>query len=122
MPCSGAIKKVNRTLRILEKGTGNKQNNNPLSLHDHIVTVMCCSDSFLLQENRSRIHIYIKARAVKALCSLLYGGYRVQNVFIFEKQAQKGACVFSCVYSHEWHVAVNRDSYSLFLTKQVKVN
>lgn len=37
MSCSGAIKKVNRTLRILEEGTEKKQNNNPLSLHDHIV-------------------------------------------------------------------------------------
>lgn len=57
MPCSGAIKKLNRTLGILEKGTENKQNNNPLSLHDHIVNVMCCSDSFLLQENRSRMYM-----------------------------------------------------------------
>lgn len=58
MPCLGAIKKVNRTLRILEKGTANKQNNNPLSLHDHTMNVMCCSESFLPQENRSRIHVY----------------------------------------------------------------
>lgn len=58
MPSSGAIKKVNRTLRILETGTENKQNNNLLSLHGHIMNVMCCSDSFLLQETEEE-YIYI---------------------------------------------------------------
>lgn len=33
MLCSGSIKKVNKTLGILEKGTENKQNNNPLPLY-----------------------------------------------------------------------------------------
>lgn len=37
--------------------------------------------------------------------------------FLKEK-TQKGACVSSCVYSHEWHVAVNRNSYSLFFTRK----
>jgi len=40
-----------------------------------------------------------------------------------KEKAQRGVCLYSRVHSHEWQVAVNRSSHTLFLTtKCVKVN